>query len=369
MPTTLVIGAGVVGLAVARRLALAGDEVIVAEALGAIGSGISSRNSEVIHGGMYYPSKSLRAQHCVRGRRLLYEFGATRHVPFRKYGKLIVAVDQKEHAKIESIYEQGRVNEVEGLSILSRAQARKLEPALECVGAIHSSETGIIDSHAFMLALQGELEDHGGAVAFKTYVHRLSFVTSLAGQKWRAHFISGDAVDFDKVVNCAGLGAQAVAHATEGYPPELVPRRHLAKGNYFSFSGKPVFSRLIYPAPVDGGLGTHVTLDLSGKMKFGPDVQWIEQEVYTVDASRVLHFYEAIRRYWPGLPDGTLVPDYAGIRPKISGQGEPARDFVIAGPQEHRLLGHVALFGIESPGLTASLSLAEAVHDLLDDAS
>jgi L-2-hydroxyglutarate oxidase LhgO len=359
----LVIGAGVVGLAVARALASCGHGVIVAEATGGIGNGVSSRNSEVIHAGMYYPSGSLRARHCVAGRRMLYEFCASHGVPHRKCGKLIVATNELEQAKIEGIYQQGAANGVEGLTFLSGEEARALEPNLSCTGAILSPETGIVDSHAFMLALQGDLEANGGAIAFHAPVERLLRTP----EGWEAQVGGSDPADLpvDAVVNAAGLGAQALARRTEGYPAERVPRLVLAKGNYFGCIGRPAFSRLIYPAPVEGGLGTHVTLDLAGRMRFGPDVEWIEAEEYEVNPRRAESFYASIRRYWPGLPDGALVPDYAGIRPKLTGPGEPAADFMIDGPDGHGLAGLVHLFGIESPGLTSALSLAEDVAQRL----
>jgi L-2-hydroxyglutarate oxidase LhgO len=355
----LVIGAGVVGLACARAAALAGHEVIVAEATGGIGNGVSSRNSEVIHAGMYYPSGSLRARHCVQGRRMLYDFCASHGVPHRKVGKLIVATDEKQTGKIEGIYRQGQINGVEGLEFLGGNAARALEPALSCVAAMLSAETGIIDSHAFMLALQGELEDRGGMIAFNTRIERLTPTAS----GWEVRFGGAEAgtLEVDAVINSAGLGAQPIARATDGYPAARVPRLVLAKGNYFGFTGRPVFSHLIYPAPVEGGLGTHVTLDMAGRMRFGPDVEWIETESYTVDPKRAESFYASIRTYFPDLPDNSLVPDYCGIRPKLTGKGEPAADFMIEGPAEHGLPRLVHLFGIESPGLTSSLSIAEEV--------
>lgn len=360
----LVIGAGVVGLAVARAAARAGHEVVVAEATGGIGNGVSSRNSEVIHAGMYYPTGSLRARHCVAGRRLLYDFCASHGVPHRKAGKLIVATGDREAAKIEAIHRQGLTNGVEGLELIDGATAMRMEPALACVAALHSPETGIVDSHALMLALQGELEDRGGAVAFATPVARLA----RTGAGWEVRFGGAEpgTTTFDAVVNAAGLAAQAVARATEGYDPARVPRLVLAKGNYFGYQGRPAFSRLIYPAPVEGGLGTHVTLDLAGRMRFGPDVEWIEREDYRVDAARAASFYESIRTYFPGLKDGALVPDYCGIRPKLTGPGEPPADFLIEGPAAHGLPRLVHLFGIESPGLTSSLSIADAVVGMLE---
>jgi len=360
----LVIGAGVVGLAIARALAMRGHGVIVAERTGGIGNGVSSRNSEVIHGGMYYPKGSNRARHCVAGRRMLYAFCESHGVPHRKCGKLIVATNDLEQAKIEGIYQQGLSNDVEGLAMVSGARARTLEPNLNATGAILSSETGIIDSHSFMLALQGDAEDHGAAIAFHTLVTRLG--RSDAG--WNVHLEGSDPepILVDAVVNAASLAAQTLARATEGYPAERVPKQVLARGNYFACLGRPAFTHLIYPAPVEGGLGTHLTLDLAGRMRFGPDVEWIETESYEVDPRRADSFYASIRRYWPGLPDGALVPDYAGVRPKLSGPGEPAADFVIEGPAEHGLPGLVHLFGIESPGLTSALSIADDVAARLE---
>jgi L-2-hydroxyglutarate oxidase LhgO len=359
----LVIGAGVVGLAAARAAAFAGHEVIVAEAANAIGTGISSRNSEVIHAGMYYPSDSLRALHCIRGRRRLYDYCASHGVPHRKAGKLIVATNAAEAAKIESIHAQGLRNGVEGLQLLDAAQARALEPVLNCTLALHSPETGIIDGHAYMLALRGDIEDRGGVIAFGTTIEHLSRSAGV----WQVRFGGREAgnLEVDAVINSAGLRAQDVARHVVGYPPERIPRLVLAKGNYFSYAGRPVFSRLIYPVPVDGGIGIHVTLDMAGRMRFGPDVEWVEREDYTVDPARADAFYARIRGYWPGMPDASLVPDYCGIRPKLTGPGEPAADFLIEGLPQHGLPGLVCLFGIESPGLTASLSIAETVRDYL----
>jgi L-2-hydroxyglutarate oxidase LhgO len=355
----LVIGAGVVGLAVASAAARRGHEVIVAEAANAIGTGISSRNSEVIHGGMYYPTGTLRARHCVRGRRMLYEFCAAHGVPHRKYGKLAVATNEAELEKIHAIEAQGRINDVEGLELLGGNAARALEPELFCIGALHSPETGIIDGHAYMLALRGDLEDAGGAIALNTPV---TGAARKDGQ-WLVSFggSEGGQFAFDAIANCAGLGAQGVARSMADYPASRVPRLVLAKGNYFTFAGKTPFKRLIYPTPILGGLGVHVTLDLAGRMRFGPDVEWIEREHYDVDPKRADAFYQRIRTYWPGLPDGSLAPDYSGIRPKLSGPKEPQADFLIDAPAQHGLPGLVQMFGIESPGLTSSLSLAEEV--------
>jgi L-2-hydroxyglutarate oxidase LhgO len=363
----LVVGAGVVGLTVARAAATAGHDVVVAEAADCIGSGISSRNSEVIHAGMYYPAGSVRAHHCPRGRRLLYEYCASHGIPHRKCGKLIVATSPTELAKVEAIGKQGAANGVEDLALMDGEAAHRLEPALGCVAALHSPQTGIIDGHAFMLALRGDLEDRGGMIALRTRIE--SMAREPAG--WRVRYDGEEpgALVVDAVVNSAGLDAQRLAGQIDGYPRERIPRIIFAKGNYFGYAGKPVFSRLIYPTPVDGGLGVHVTLDLAGRMRFGPDVEWIDREDYAVDPGRAASFYRGIRAYWPGLPDGSLVPDYAGIRPKLTGPGEPQSDFRLEGPAQHGLAGLVNLFGIESPGLTASLSLAEEVVGLLTEAT
>jgi L-2-hydroxyglutarate oxidase LhgO len=355
----LVIGAGAVGLAVARAAARAGHDVTVAEMTGGIANGVSSRNSEVIHAGLYYPTDTLRARHCVRGRRMLYDFCLSHGVPHRKCGKLVVATSPAELAKVETIFVQAQANGVEGTEMIGGNAARAMEGELSCIGALWSPETGIIDSHSYMRALWGELEDHGGMIAFQTPVERMSF----RAPHWHVQFGGREpgAFDFDAVINSAGLGAQALARRIEGYPAAQVPRLVLGKGNYFGYAGRPAFSRLIYPTPIDGGLGVHVTLDMAGRMRFGPDVEWVSEENYAVDPRRADSFYARIRTYWPGLPDGTLVPDYSGIRPKLRGPGEGHADFMIAGPADHKMPRLVNLFGIESPGLTSSLSLAEDV--------
>ncbi len=360
----LVIGAGVVGLAVARAAARKGHDVVVTEAMSAIGTGISSRNSEVIPAGLYAPSGSLRARHCVQGRRMLYAFCASHGVPHRKCGKLVVAANDAELERVDAIAVRGGTNGAEGLEMIDGKAARVLEPQLHCRGALHSPETGILDAHAYMLALRGELEDGGGAIAFNTPV----LGAERRKGQWSVRFGGIEAEDFtfDALVNCAGLGAQSVARTIADYPVARIPRQVLAKGNYFTFTGKPAFTRLIYPTPMPGGLGVHVTLDLAGRMRFGPDVEWIEQENYDVNPDRAGIFYERIRTYWPALPDNSLAPDYAGIRPKLTGPGEPAADFMIEGPAQHGLPGLVHMFGIESPGLTSSLSLAEEVAGYLE---
>jgi L-2-hydroxyglutarate oxidase LhgO len=360
----VVVGAGVVGLAVARALALVGHDVIVLEAANAIGTGTSSRNSEVIHGGMYYSTGSCKARYCVEGRRLLYAFCDSHGVPYRKCEKLMVATSAAETVKIEGIHRQGLANGVEGLTMITGATAMELEPNLRCTAALRSAETGIVDSHAFMLALQGDLEAAGGAIAFETPLERIE----RHGDGWRVHFggRDPDALDSGIVVNAAGLAAWDTARIVEAYPPRHVPKRVFAKGNYFSCSGKSAFSRLIYPAPTDGGLGVHLTLDLAGRMKFGPDVEWLGDVDpasidYTVNPSRGDSFYAAVRTYWPAMPDGVLTADYSGVRPKLSGPGEAAADFMIEGPDQHGSAGLVHLYGIESPGLTSSLAIADAV--------
>jgi L-2-hydroxyglutarate oxidase LhgO len=361
----LVIGAGVVGLATARQAALLGHDVTVAEITGGIANGVSSRNSEVIHAGLYYPTDTLRAVLCTRGRRMLYEFCASHGVNHRKCGKLVVATNEAELAKVETIMAQAERNGVEGVEMIGGNAARAMEEELFCIGALWSPETGIIDSHGTMLAMQGDLEDCGGMIAFETPVESMSHT---AGQ-WHVRFGGSEPgiIPFDAVINAAGLGAQGLARRIEGYPAGSVPRLVLGKGNYFGFAGKPAFSRLIYPTPIDGGLGVHVTLDLAGRMRFGPDVEWITEENYTVDPRRADSFYERIRTYWPRLPDGALVPDYCGIRPKLTGKGEGQADFMIAGPQDHGMPRLVNLFGIESPGLTSSLAIAELVLGYFKD--
>jgi len=356
----VVIGAGVIGLAVARALALAGREVIVLEAEGAIGTGISSRNSEVIHAGMYYPAGSLRARLCVEGNRMLRDFAQSRGVPHRMVGKLIVATSAREEAQLEAILDKSRANGVEGLHAISAAEARDLEPRLNCTAALLSPATGIIDTHALMLALQGEAEERGAVLAFK------SPVTGGGATEGGTLLAVGGAEPMTllarSVVIAAGLAA-----------PELgrrlglrgVPADHLCKGNYFGLTGQVPFSRLVYPVPVAAGLGVHFTLDLGGRGRFGPDVEWVEAEDYRVDPHRGDSFYDAIRRYWPELKDGALEPGYAGIRPKITAEGEAAADFLIQSPAETGAAGVVALYGIESPGLTSCLALARHVGELL----
>jgi L-2-hydroxyglutarate oxidase LhgO len=356
-----VIGAGVVGLAVARRLAMAGLETVVVEAADMIGTETSSRNSEVIHAGIYYAKGSLKALTCVEGKHRLYEYCASRGVPHRKCGKLIVAASQHELAVLEQIQIKARDNGVPDLAPLSGEEAKRLEPALSCVGALLSPSTGIIDSHRLMLAYQGEAEDHGCVFAFNAPVRRGRVLS--AGFEIDVDDGSGDLYTLacDRLVNSAGLHAQTVARSIEGLAPETVPPQHFCKGSYFSLLGKQPFGRLIYPVPLSASLGVHVTLDLAGQCRFGPDQEWVEKIDYDVDPRRAEVFYEAVRRYWPGLPDGALQPAYSGMRPKIQGPDDPPRDFMIQGPEAHGLAGLVNLYGIESPGLTASLAIADRV--------
>ncbi|MGE0152180.1 MAG: NAD(P)/FAD-dependent oxidoreductase [Reyranellaceae bacterium] len=355
----VVIGAGVVGLAVARALALAGREVVVLEKEGAIGTGISSRNSEVIHAGIYYPQDSLMARYCVAGRRALYDYCQSRGVPHRRCGKLIVAADAAERDRLDGIARRALANGVEDMRVLSAAEARALEPNLVCSGALLSPSTGIVDSHGLMLSYRGEAEDHGAVLALNAPVERVE-----AGADGLSVVVGGDGpmrLDCRLLVNAAGLHASDIAQRIEAMPKERIPTTYYAKGNYYSLVGRSPFARLIYPVPVPGGLGVHLTLDLAGQARFGPDVEWIERIDYTVDPARAQSFYAAVRRYWPGLKDGALVPAYAGIRPKIVPQGAPGQDFVVQTAADHGVAGLINLFGIESPGLTASLALGEAV--------
>jgi len=362
----IVIGAGVVGLAVARALALAGREVVVVEAEDAIGTHTSSRNSEVIHAGIYYAPGSLKARLCVPGRQALYRYCESRGVAHRRCGKLIVATSDAQRPALEKLRAQAQSNGVDDLEPLSGAAARAMEPELACVAALLSPSTGIIDSHGYMLALQGEAEAHGATVALKSPVE--SGRVAAGGIELQVGGGERARVAARCVVNSAGLRAQQVAASIAGFPADRVPPCHYAKGNYYSLAGRAPFTHLVYPIPAAAGLGVHVTLDLAGRARFGPDVEWITAVEYSVDPRRADSFYREIRRYWPRLADGALSPGYAGIRPKIQAQGEPARDFLIEGPKDHGVAGLVNLFGIESPGLTASLAIADYVVGLLEAA-
>ncbi|WP_456316890.1 NAD(P)/FAD-dependent oxidoreductase [Teichococcus globiformis] len=359
----VVVGAGVVGLAIARRLALAGREVLVLEAAEAIGTETSSRNSEVIHAGIYYPKGSLMATSCVVGKQMLYQYCEERGVPHRRCGKLIVATNAEERDKLASIQARAAANGVPDLRLLSSAEAVELEPAVACTAALLSPSTGIIDSHAYMLALQGDAENAGAAFVFHSPVVGGRLLPE-GGAELEVGGAEPMALRCSLLINAAGLHAPRLARALEGLPAEFIPSAYYAKGNYFTLTGRSPFTRLIYPVPVPGGLGTHLTIDLGGQCRFGPDVEWIPSISYDVDPRRGKSFYAAIRRYWPSLPDEALQPGYSGIRPKITGPGEAAQDFVVQGPALHGRSGLVNLFGIESPGLTASLALAEHVHGL-----
>jgi L-2-hydroxyglutarate oxidase LhgO len=363
----VVIGAGVVGLAVARELALAGREVIILESENAIGTATSSRNSEVIHAGIYYPQGSLKARSCVEGRSLLYEYCAERGIPHRRCGKLIVATDNAQLGELEAIRGKAHANGVIDVEWLTLEEAHAMEPAVACVGALHSPSTGVIDSHALMLALLGDAESHGAMLAFLSRLERARI-----GANGSVELEVGGAETMHlaarTVVNAAGLTAPSLARRIEGFPVGKVPPEFYAKGNYYSLTGRSPFSRLVYPVPEPGGLGVHVTIDMGGQARFGPDVEWIDRIGYDVDPRRADRFYAAIRRYWPQLPDGALSPGYSGIRPKIAGPKDPAQDFVVQGPAEHGVAGLVNLFGIESPGLTASMALAKTVARSLESA-
>jgi L-2-hydroxyglutarate oxidase LhgO len=365
---TVVVGAGVVGLAVARALALAGSEVVLLEAEPTFGSVTSARNSEVIHAGIYYPPGSLKAALCLRGKALLYDFCELHGVAHRRCGKLIVATHTAQIAALHQLQAQAQVNSVHDLQWLTGDQARAIEPALVCEAALLSPSTGIVDSHALMLALLGDAQAAGADLALCSPLLQArrdadGFVLTVGGEQ-------PVEIRVRRLINAGGLAAPDLARRIDGLDTCHVPGSFYCKGNYFSCAGMPAFSHLIYPIPEQAGLGVHVTLDLAGQMRFGPDVQWLADmdpmaPDYHVDPQRVAGMAEAIRRYWPGLPDGALSPAYSGIRPKISGPEETAADFRIDGPEVHGVDGLINLFGIESPGLTACLAIAEQVQTRL----
>jgi L-2-hydroxyglutarate oxidase LhgO len=366
----VVVGAGVVGLAVGRALAREGLETIVAEGQTAIGQGVSSRNSEVIHAGLYYTPGSWKARLCVRGKALLYALCATHGVDHRNCGKLVVANSDEEAAALRKLQDRAAANGVP-VEWLSAGEAQALEPALRCTAALSSPTTGIVDSHGLMLALQGDLEKAGGLVALGSAVD--GAVLARGGEDHVLRLADGSELAAGVVVNSASLHACALARRFEGLDARYVPREHFAKGNYYSLAGRAPFSRLIYPAPADAWLGVHLTLDLGGQAKFGPDLEWLDVQApeaidYTVDPRRADGFYAEVRRYWPALQDGALAPSYSGVRPKIHGPGELAPDFRIDGPQLHGVPRLVNLFGIESPGLTSALAIAEMVAGMVKDA-
>ncbi len=366
----IVIGAGAVGLACARALVRAGHETVVLERHGAIGTEVSARNSEVVHAGIYYPKDSLKARLCVEGRGRLYDYLESHKLPYRKCGKLIVATDGSQLAELSGIAQRARANGVGDIRELTKREALALEPELNAEAALLSPSTGILDAHSYMLSLQGEFEDAGGMIAFRSTVTRVT----RDGGGFLVHVEGAEAMRLRAriVVNAGGLWAPALAARVEGLDAAHVPEAHFAKGNYFSLTWRAPFSHLIYPVPEAAGLGVHLTLDMGGQARFGPDVEWIEvkdgtEPDYAVNPARGDAFHASVRRYWPGLADGALAPAYSGVRPKLNGPSEAAADFVVSGPAAHGLQGLVNLFGIESPGLTASLAIAERVKGMVGE--
>ena len=356
----VVVGAGAVGLACGYALAKRGLVVAVLEEQGHIGQGVSSRNSEVIHGGLYYPTGSLKAKLCVLGRRKLYEFLDLHGVAYKKCGKLVVATSDDEVSRLDAIWDQALANDVEGMERMTGEQARALEPGLNAHAALLSPESGVFASHDYMLALQGEIEAAGGAVVLSTPFEGAEPFKG-GGFKVRAGGADPTSMTCRQLVTAPGLSSQDVAGRIEGYPAERIPKAHYGKGVYFRLAGKAPFQRLIYPPPIHGALGTHYRNDLGGQAVFGPDLEYVPAPDYSVDPSRAEAFAAYIRKFWPGLPDGALAPDYAGIRPKLHGPGEPQPDFRIDGPEKHGMADLVTLFGIESPGLTSSLAIGQEV--------
>ena len=356
----IVVGAGAVGLACGQAFARRGLSVLVIEREDGVGEGVSSRSSEVIHAGLYYPTGSLKARLCVDGARRLYAFLEAHGVAHERCGKLVVATEPAEIPRLDAIERQAAINGVASLRRLSGAEARALEPELNAVEALLSPDSGIFDSHGYMLALQGEIEAGGGTVVLETPFDRAEPLPG-GGVRLFTGGPDATAVTAARLVIAAGLGAQAAAARVIGFPPEHIPELHYGKGSYFLLRGRPPFRRLVYPPPIPGALGVHYKRDLGGQAHFGPDLEYVERETYDVSTERAQGFYAYVRRFWPGLPDGALTPDYAGIRPKLHGPGEPQPDFVLSGPETHGVAGVMALFGIESPGLTASLAIGEEV--------
>jgi L-2-hydroxyglutarate oxidase LhgO len=355
----VVIGAGVVGLAVARALALAGREVLLLEAEQHPGTITSARNSGVIHAGLYYAPGSLKARFCVAGNRALYEYCRQRGVEHHNCGKLIIANGTEEERVLTQLLERAHANGIEGVRLIAADEAHALEPQVRCTAALHCPTSGIVDQHPYMLALQGDMENAGGTLVTDCRVERIErlvngFLLATGGD-------SATAIEARFVVNSAGLGAVELLARIEGYPAARIPKLHLARGNYFTVAARSPFRHLIYPVPQSAGLGIHATLDLGRRVRFGPDVEWIDRIDYSVNAARAPQFYTAIRRYWPNLADGALMPDYTGIRPKLHGPGEPQPDFRIESEQDHGIAGLVNLLGIESPGFTSSLPIGDYV--------
>jgi L-2-hydroxyglutarate oxidase LhgO len=355
----VVIGAGVVGLAAARALALAGREVLLLEAETHPGTVTSARNSGVIHAGLYYTPGGFKARFCVAGNRALYDYCIARGVDHQNCGKLIVANGDEEEQVLLHLLERAHVNDVHGVRMISASEALKMEPEVRCTAALHCPTSGIVDQHPYMLALQGDMENAGGTLVCDCRVERLRRVTG----GWRVQTAGDSATEIEArfVVNSAGLGAVDLLNHIEGYPSQRIPKMHLGRGNYFTVAARSPFHHLIYPVPHAAGLGIHATLDLGKRVRFGPDVEWVDRIDYSVNAARAPLFYEAIRRYWPRLADGALLPDYTGIRPKLHGPGEPQPDFRIESAADHGLEGLVNLLGIESPGLTSSLAIGDYV--------
>ena len=363
---TLVIGAGVTGLASAAALAKNGHEVVILDSEQCIGQGVSARNSEVIHAGIYYPHGSLKAELCVQGREMLYQYCSDRGVACNRLGKLIVACDESDSRTLVKLLQKAKANGVSNIEMLSGADAMAMQPGLQCNSALHSADTGIVDSHALMQNLDADICNHGGTIVLQSEVsciehHNHHFTVTLTDNT----FISAK-----HVINCCGLNAIALAQTCKALPKASIPEAKFAKGNYFRLTAKAPFNKLIYPAPVVGGLGIHLTIDLAGQKRFGPDVEWLPDNHsgtfdYSVNQSRSKDFYAAIRRYWPDLPDNTLVADYAGVRPKIFREGCAIVDFEISSQQHHNIDGLINLYGIESPGLTSALAIAERVKHLL----
>ena len=359
----VVIGAGVIGLAVARRLARAGVEVLILERAETIGTETSSRNSEIVHAGIYYPTGSLKARTCVAGKRALYDYCESHGIAHRRCGKIIVATDEGQVDELTALKERAAANGAGDLPWLTPAEVADMEPEVHCVAALLSPSTGIVDSHGLMLSFQGEAEERGAMIAYHAPV-----MGGRVEDDGIVVFVGGDnplALKADRLINAAGLWAPEIARTIEGLDRKTVPPDYLCKGNYYTLSGRSPFARPVYPVPERAGLGVHVTVDLAGQVRFGPDVEWVDSIDYDVDPGRADAFYEAIRRYWPGLPDGAIQAGYSGIRPKLQAPGEPAADFMVQGPAAHGIDGLVNLYGIESPGLTSSLALADLVAETL----
>ena len=362
----VVIGAGVIGLAVAREMALQGRETILLERESAFGTISSARNSEVIHAGIYYPKDSLKAKLCVEGNRMLYEYCRTHHVATQPYGKLIVASDDSQLDDLQAILYKAQQNNVPEIKLITGEQAKAMEPDLQCSAAVLSASTGIVDSHGFMLSLLGGFEDAGGMIAYQSPLISAKPIGSKAQDGFELEIGGADGMKIQTklLINCAGMSAPTIAQKITGLSQDQIPKAYFAKGNYFSLSGKSPFKHLIYPIPEPGGLGVHLTLDMGGQAKFGPDVEWLEiddenQIDYTVNPKRGDGFYAAVRKYWPGLKDNALQPDYSGVRAKIVPPNSPAGDFCFNTPKDHGLEGLFNLYGFESPGLTSSLAIAK----------